>query len=64
MKRVTAVINLPGDPRKDEVAQVSKFSRVIYYKNICVNSGVFCFVGWPKILSLRENHIWQHRLKV
>ena len=40
VKRVTAVINLPGDARKDNVAQDSKFSQVEKY--ICVNRVVFC----------------------
>ena len=40
VKRVTAVINLPGDARKDNISQDSKFSQVEKY--ICVNRGVFC----------------------
>ena len=53
VKRVTAVINLPGDARKDNVAQDSKFSQVEKY--ICVNRGAFCS-RWTIYLNLSENH--------
>ena len=40
VRRGTAAINLPGDARKDNISQDSKFSQVEKY--ICVNRGVFC----------------------
>ena len=53
VRRGTAAINLPGDARKDNVAQDSKFSRVEKY--ICVNRGAFCS-RWTIYLNMSENH--------